>query len=144
MVKNLKNEALKAKVDPKRLVFANSLPHDKHLSRIKLADIALDTFTYNGHTTTSDCLYAGVPVITLKGNHFASRVSASLLTAVGLPKLITHTQKEYEDLTISLAKNPKRLASIHESIFLNRDSSVLFNTELFVKNLEGLYLKIYE
>jgi len=144
MVKNLKDEAIKHKVDPKRLIFSASLPHNKHLARLSLADLSLDTFTYNGHTTTSDCLWAGVPVITLKGNHFASRVSASLLTAIGLPELITHSVKEYEKLAIDLANNPKRLAAIHESLILNRESYPLFNTKLFVKNLEELYKKLWQ
>jgi len=142
MVRNLKKEALKARVDPARLVFGDNLPNEKHLARLRLADLALDTFVYNGHTTTSDCLWAGVPVITLKGKHFASRVSASLLTAIGLPELITHSQKEYESLAIELATNPKKLGAIHESLILNRESCPLFDTKLFVKNLEELYKEI--
>ena len=142
MVRNLKKEALKARVDPARLVFSTSLPNDRHLARLGLSDLALDTFVYNGHTTTSDSLWAGVPVITLKGNHFASRVSASLLTAVGLPELITHSQKEYENLAIELATNPKKLAAIHKSLILNRESYPLFDTQLFVKNLEELHKKL--
>jgi len=144
MVRNLKKEALKARVDPARLVFSTSLPNDRHLARLGLSDLALDTFVYNGHTTTSDSLWAGVPVITLKGNHFASRVSASLLTAVGLPELITHSQKEYENLAIELATNPKKLAAIHKSLILNRESYPLFDTQLFVKNLEELYKKLWQ
>ena len=143
MVRNLKKEALKARVDPARLVFGGNLPNDKHLARLRLADLALDTFVYNGHTTTSDCLWAGVPVVTLKGNHFASRVSASLLTAMGLFELITHSPKEYEKLAISLANNPKKLANIHESLILNRESCALFDTQKFVKNLEKAYQFIW-
>jgi protein O-GlcNAc transferase len=77
-----------AGVIEERLVFAESLPKDEHLARIKLADLALDTRIVNGHTTTSDCLWVDLPVVTVKGNHFASRVSASLITAVGLPELV--------------------------------------------------------
>ena len=141
---NLKKEAKKAGVDPNRLIFAGNLPKEEHLARIKLADLALDTFTYNGHTTTSDCLWAGVPVITLKGNHFASRVSASLLMVAGLPELITHSQKEYEDLAIELATNPKKLAAIHESLILNRESCPLFDTQKFTHDIEAGYKKIYQ
>lgn len=141
---NLIKEVKKRGIDTKRIFFATSLPKDEHLKRIKFANIALDTFTYNGHTTTSDCLWAGVPVVTLKGKHFASRVSASLLTAVGLPELITHSQKEYEDLAIELATNPKKLASVRKSLEANRLTKPLFDTKLFVKNLEKLYIKVYE
>lgn len=141
---NLKKEAKKRGMDPKRLVFSGRLTKDKHLARLALADLALDTFTCNGHTTTSDCLWAGVPVVTKIGKHFASRVSASLLTAVGLPKLITETPAEYERLILSLAKNPKKLAAIRESLILNRKSCPLFDTERFTRNLENAYEKIWK
>jgi len=140
---NLRKAASIADLRPARLIFAGNLPKDEHLARIKLADIALDTFTYNGHTTTSDCLWAGVPVVTLIGNHFASRVSASLLTAVGLPELITHSVKEYESLAISLALNPQKLDAIRCTLYANRLTKPLFNTKLFVKSLEDAYLKIW-
>jgi len=141
---NLRQAARLAGLRSARLVFAGNLPKDEHLARIKLANIALDTFIYNGHTTTSDCLWAGVPVITLKGNHFASRVSASLLTAIGLPELITHSVSEYEKLAIDLATNPKKLLSIRYSLLSNRLTHPLFNTELFVKNLEDAYVKMIQ
>lgn len=142
--KNLKNEAKKAGINPERIIFADYIENSLHLARIKLSDLALDTFIYNGHTTTSDSLWAGVPVVTLQGNHFASRVASSILTAAGLPELITHSQKEYEDLAIELATNPKKLATIHKSLILNRESCALFDTQKFVKNLEKLYLDMYE
>ena len=142
--KNLKKEAKIKGVNPDRLIFAPFIAAESHLARIKLSDLALDTFTYNGHTTTSDSLWAGVPVVTLQGKHFASRVASSILTAAGLPELVTHTQKEYESLAIELATNPKKLAAIHKSLIMNRGSCPLFNTQLFVKNLEKLYLDIYE
>lgn len=141
---NLRKATSLAGSNPAMLVFAGNLPKDEHLARIRLADIALDTFTYNGHTTTSDCLWAGVPVITLKGNHFASRVSASLLTAIGLPELITRSVKEYEKLAIDLATNLKKLTAIRESLIMNRESYPLFNTQLFVKNLEDAYVKMIQ
>ncbi len=141
---NLKKEAKKAGLNPARLIFADNLPKEQHLARIKLADLALDTFTYNGHTTTSDCLWAGVPVVTLRGNHFASRVSASLLTAVNLPELITNSVSEYEKLAIDLATNPKKLLSIHYSLLSKRLSEPLFNTQKFTRDLEKGYKKIYQ
>ena len=141
---NLKKEAKKAGINPNRLIFATYLENSRHLARIKLSDLALDTFTYNGHTTTSDSLWAGVPVVTLQGKHFASRVASSILTAAGLPELITHSQKEYEDLAISLALNPQKLNAIRYSLLSNRLTCPLFDTQLFFKNLEKLYLDIYE
>jgi len=141
---NLKKEAKKAGLNPARLIFADNLPKEQHLARIKLADLALDTFTYNGHTTTSDCLWAGVPVVTLRGNHFASRVSASLLTAVNLPELITNSVSEYEKLAIDLATNPKKLLSIRSSLLSKRLSEPLFNTQKFTRDLEKGYKKIYQ
>ena len=140
---NLKKEVRKRGVDAGRIFFANPLPKDEHLKRIALADIALDTFTYNGHTTTSDCLWAGVPVITLKGNHFASRVSASLLTAMGMNYLITNSKIEYERLAIELATNPKKLFSIHYSLLSKRLSEPLFDTQRFTSDLEKIYAKLY-
>ena len=127
-----------------RLIFATYIENSRHLARIKLSDLALDTFTYNGHTTTSDSLWAGVPVVTLQGKHFASRVASSILTAAGLPELITHSQKEYENLAIELATNPKKLAAIHKSLILNHESCPLFDTQKFVKNLENLYLNMWK
>jgi len=141
---NLRKAASIAGLNLARLVFAGNLPKDEHLARIRLAGIALDTFTYNGHTTTSDCLWAGVPVITLKGNHFASRVSASLLTAIGLPELITNSVAEYEHLAIDLALNPQKLLSIRHSLDAKRLTAPLFNTKLFVKNLEDAYVKMIQ
>jgi len=140
---NLQKETKKRGVDAGRIFFANPLPKDEHLKRIALADIALDTFTYNGHTTTSDCLWAGVPVITLKGNHFASRVSASLLTAMWMNYLITNSKIEYERLAIELATNPKKLAAIHKSLIMNRESCALFDTQRFTSDLEKIYAKLY-
>lgn len=137
--RNLKKEAAKRGMDPKRLIFSDRLTKEKHLARLGLADLALDTFTCNGHTTTSDSLWAGVPVITLQGKHFASRVSASLLTAIGLPELITKTPKEYEALALSLVRNPKKLNAIRYSLIANRLKEPLFDTERFTRNLETAY-----
>lgn len=141
---NLKNSAKEAGVDPSRLIFAEKLPSTSHLARIGVSDLGLDPLICNGHTTTSDSLWSGVPVITLEGKHFASRVSASLLTAVGLPELITHSAKEYERLAVELALNPKKLSAIRKSLILNRKSSALFDTQRFVKDLEKAYLAMWQ
>jgi len=144
-VENLKKEAQKQGIDEQRLVFAERMPLlSEHLARHHQADLFLDTFPYNAHTTTSDALWAGLPVLTLMGQSFASRVAASLLNAIGLPELITNTQEEYEALAIELAMNPKKLATIKEKIRVNRLTTPLFNTPLFTKNIEAAYLRMYE
>lgn len=140
--KNLKKEAKERGINPNRIVFAPKMPKDKHLKRLTLADLELDTFTYNGHTTTSDCLWAGVPVLTLQGNHFASRVSASLLTRMELPELITFSMDEYKKLAIDLATHPTKLRSIRRKLAKKRLTSSLFDARKFTKNLEKLYTKI--
>lgn len=140
---NLSREAEARGVKSDRLVFAEKLPKGEHLARLRLADLVLDTRIYNGHTTTSDALWAGVPVITLQGGHFASRVSASLLTAIGLPELITHSLDEYEALSVQLAGHPKKLRSIRQKLAGNRLTEPLFDTPRFVRNLEKAYREMW-
>jgi predicted O-linked N-acetylglucosamine transferase (SPINDLY family) len=139
---NLKEEAEKQGVAPDRLVFAERLPLPEHLARHRQADLFLDTFPCNAHTTTSDALWAGLPVLTLMGGSFASRVAASLLNAIGLPELITSTQEEYEALAIELALNPKKLADVKLKLANNCLTAPLFDTPLFTKNLEAAYFKM--
>jgi len=141
---NLKAEAKKAGFDPQRLIFAAHIENSLHLARLKLSNLGLDTFTYNGHTTTSDSLWAGVPVVTLQGNHFASRVASSILTAAGLPELITHSQKEYENLAIELATNPQKLNPIRSKLLSNRLTCPLFDTQRFTRNLEKAYQQMWQ
>jgi protein O-GlcNAc transferase len=141
---NLKREAEARGVKSERLIFAKSLPKDEHLSRLKLADLALDTRIVNGHTTTSDALWAGIPVITLQGNHFASRVSSSILAAIGIPELITRTLAEYEALAVRLALDAFKLKEIRQKIGRNRISAPLFDTPRFVRNLETAYKEMWK
>jgi predicted O-linked N-acetylglucosamine transferase (SPINDLY family) len=141
---NLKKEAEKQGITTDRLIFAERLPIQEHLARHRYADLFLDTFPYNAHTTTSDALWTGLPVLTLMGNSFASRVAASLLNAIGLPELITNNQEEYETLAIELAKSPEKLASIKQKLVNNRLTTPLFDTPLFTKNLESAFKKMYE
>jgi predicted O-linked N-acetylglucosamine transferase (SPINDLY family) len=143
-VENLKKEAKKRVIAADRLVFAERMPLPDHLARHRLADLFLDTFPYNAHTTTSDALWAGLPVLTLIGQSFASRVAASLLNAIGLPELITSTQEEYEALAIELALNSKKLADIKLKLAKNRLTTPLFDTPLFTKNLEAAFIEMYE
>jgi len=116
----------------------------EHLARHRLADLFLDTLPYNAHTTASDALWAGVPVLTRKGKSFAARVAASLLNAIGLPELVTGTQEQYESLAIELAGNPGRLQDIKVRLEQNRLTAPLFNTDLYTRNLEAAYTAMYE
>jgi predicted O-linked N-acetylglucosamine transferase (SPINDLY family) len=132
-------------IDSKRVIFAQRLESmTDHLARFTLADLFLDTHPYNAHTTAVDSLKAGVPVLTLIGQSFASRVAASLLNAIGLPELIASTQEEYEALAIGLALNSKKLADIKLKLAKNRLNAPLFDTSLFAKNLETAYIRMYE
>jgi predicted O-linked N-acetylglucosamine transferase (SPINDLY family) len=140
---NLIKEAAARGIDSCRLVFAERLPISEHLARHDLADLFLDTLPYNAHTTCSDALWAGLPVLTLMGHTFPGRVSSSLLSAMGLSELVTHTQEEYEALAIGLAKNPLKLSDIKWKLANNRLSAPLFNTPLFAKNLENAYIEMH-
>jgi predicted O-linked N-acetylglucosamine transferase (SPINDLY family) len=144
VVENLKKEAQHQGIDVSRLVFAERVPLAEHLARHSRADLFLDTFPYGAHTTTSDALWAGLPVLTMMGQSFTSRVAASLLGAIELPELITNTQEEYEALAIELAKNPKKLADIKLKLANNRLTAPLFDTPLFTQNLEAAYIKMIE
>ena len=141
---NLKKEAEKQGIAADRVVFAERFPLPEHLARHRQADLFLDTFPYNAHTTASDALWSGLPVLTVMGQSFASRVAASLLNAIGLPELITSTQEEYEALAIDLALNPNKLTNIKNKLAFNRLTTPLFDTPLFTQNLETAYIKMYE
>ena len=138
---NLHEEARAKGVDASRIIFADSLPHSEHLARHKHADLFLDTFNYNAHTTASDALWAGLPIVSMAGQQFAARVSASLLRAVGLPELITETEDEYEALIFELATNQEKLAGIKDKLMKKRLTSPLFDTEQYTRDFEqGLKL----
>ena len=141
---NLKKEAMKYGVDENRLIFAPHMPVEEHLNRICFADLFLDTLPYNAHTTSSDALRVGVPVLTCLGESFASRVAGSLLNAVNLPELITNTPEEYEGLAIELATNPDKLNAIKDKLKSNLSTAPLFDTKRFTKNIESAYTQMYE
>ena len=142
--KNLKKEAIKRGVSADRLIFAKRLPQAEHLARHKHADLFLDTFNYNAHTTTSDALWAGLPVVTKLGQGFASRVAGSLLNAIGLPEFITKTEEEYEALILELATHPTRLLQVKRKLARNRLTQPLFDTINYTKHLESGYLQAYQ
>jgi predicted O-linked N-acetylglucosamine transferase (SPINDLY family) len=141
---NLRREAHTHGIAPERLIFAGGLPKPQHLRRLQLADISLDTRIYNGHTTTSDALWAGVPVVTLMGRHFASRVSASCLGAIGMPELVTHTLAEYEDLAVRLATDRAQRDAVKAKLAQNRNRQPLFDTRRFTRHLERAYIEAWQ
>jgi len=141
---NLGKRAEHAGVDPRRLIFAASLPVAEHLNRLRSANLFLDTFPYTAHTTASDALRMGLPVVTRLGQSFASRVAASLLKAVGLPELITTTPQEYEALAVTLATRPEQLAALKQRLSDNLPTCALFDSERFTRHLESAYVAMYE
>ncbi|MBF0159882.1 MAG: tetratricopeptide repeat protein [Magnetococcales bacterium] len=136
---NLRREAAERGVDPQRLVFAPSMPKEQHLARHRWADLFLDTLYYNAHTTASDALWAGVPVLTCPGHTFASRVSVSLLQAIGLQDegLIVADLDQYRQRALQLATHPDQLAAIRQKLQRNRLTHPLFDTDLFVRDFEA-------
>ena len=141
---NLRKEAEIRGVHPERLIFAKRTPSSHHLARHRLADLFLDTLPYNAHTTANDALWAGLPVLTQIGETFAGRVAASLLTAIGLPELITSTPQEYEGLAIELATNPDKLAHIKRKLAGNRLTKPLFDIQRYTRHIEAAYTAMYE
>ncbi len=133
---NLRREAANRGIAPERIVFAEKVPHHTHLARQKHADLFVDTFIYNAHTTASDALWAGLPLVTRAGEQFAARVAASLLTAIGLPELITTTEVEYEALIVALALDRDRLAAIRAKLARNRLTTPLFDTAGYTRDFE--------
>jgi protein O-GlcNAc transferase len=140
---NLKRQAAVHGIDPRRLVFAVRESKEVHLSRLQLADLALDTRVVNGAATTSDALWTGVPVLTLQGRHFASRMSASILSAVGLETMITYRQQDYEKRAVELALRPHKLRAIRRRLEQNQLQAPLFNTQAFVENLQAAFVEMW-
>jgi predicted O-linked N-acetylglucosamine transferase (SPINDLY family) len=143
-LKKLRKEAVRRGIDPNRLIFAEKLPKSVHLDRLGPTDLGLDTRSVNGAATTSDTLWVGVPALTLHGSHFVSKMSSSILAAVGLPELITHSLKSYEDLAVELATDPVRMRAIKDRLEKNRLTEPLFDTKRFVRNLENAYEQMWQ
>jgi len=141
---NLRQEAHRRGVASDRLIFAPRIPLPGHLARHRAADLFLDTLPYNAHTTASDALWAGVPLITCVGDTFAGRVAASLLRAIRLPELIARTPADYEALAGELATNPAKLREIRERLARNRLTQPLFDIASYTKALERAYATMYE
>ncbi|MCG3771255.1 MAG: TPR repeat-containing protein YrrB [Nitrosomonadaceae bacterium] len=143
-VVNLRKEAEKRGLDPQRLVFAKRMQLPEYLASYQIADLFLDTLPYNAGATASDALWAGLPVITCIGESFASRMAASLLTAINLPELITNTRAEYGILAIELATNRVKHQNIKNKLAANRLTTPLFDTPLFTRHIEDAYTEMYE
>jgi predicted O-linked N-acetylglucosamine transferase (SPINDLY family) len=142
--RNLFRETVARGIDPSRLIFAAKEPLARHLARLQAADLFLDTFPYNAHTTASDALWAGLPVITWAGNTFASRVAASLLNAVGLPELVCGSMDEYATLALRLATAPRELAALRDKLWRNRPTAPLFDTPAFTRDIEAAYRTMWQ
>ena len=141
---NLTTEIEKRGVEPKRLIFADTMDRSSYLARYRVADLFLDTHPYNAGTTASDALKMGLPLLTLKGQSFNSREAASILNSVNLPELITRSLEEYEALAIELATNPDKLKAIKDKLASNLSTAPLYDTKLFTKNIESAYTQMYE
>lgn len=137
--RNLKGECAKRGVDPDRLVIAPRASHRDYLQRLTLADLFLDTFTYTAHGTASDALWAGVPLVTMTGEGFPSRVATTLLCAAGLSELATDNERNYAELALALARDPARLAAIRARLAASRTSAPLFDSEQFAKDMEQAF-----
>jgi len=135
----LRGQAAVRGIDPARLVFAPKCPLPEHLGRMRRADLALDCFPYTSHTTGSDALWAGVPLLALNGDTFASRVSGSLLRAVGLPELVTHSLDEYLALAVRLGRESSLLGAYRARLAQNRMTAPLFDSARFTRHLEAAY-----
>jgi len=143
--RNLRAAAKARGIDPGRLVFAKRLPLlAEHLARCRVANLFIDTWPYNAHATACDALWAGLPLLTRPGRSFASRVAASLLRAIGLPELITHSNRDYEELAVALAQDTGRLKSLRDRLAVNRLTHPLFDCKRFTLNLESAYQQVAE
>jgi protein O-GlcNAc transferase len=142
--RNLKWEAAARGIDPARLVFAPRVSPADHLARHRLADLFLDTLPFNAHVTASDALWAGLPLVTCRGEAFAGRVAASVLTAAGLPELITTNLDDYERLALQLARAPEMLSRIRRKLQASRQTCPLFDTARFRRHLETAYQTMWE
>jgi predicted O-linked N-acetylglucosamine transferase (SPINDLY family) len=143
VARNLRREAEHRRIDPARLVFAPRAPLPEHLARHRHADLFLDTLPCNAHTTASDALWAGLPVLTCAGSTFAGRVAASLLAAAGLPELVAASLVDYERAALALARDPDRLAALRERLARNRETSALFDLPRLTAQLEAAYVRMW-
>jgi predicted O-linked N-acetylglucosamine transferase (SPINDLY family) len=144
IIKNLKLEADKFKINSDRIIFANRLESSENLASYKLADLFLDTFPYNAHVTGCDALYSGLPILTLCGESFASRVGASLLNTLNMNELIAYSETEYVNKAYNLSINKKKITELKQELSNPLTISKLFNSNLYVEKIETAYIEILE
>ena len=142
--KNLKSELKKKDIEPERIIFSDKLHISEHLARIKYADLFLDTFPYNAHTSCSDSIWAGLPVLTLEGDSFQSRVASSLLKTSGLNDLVAKNKDEYVEKAVRIARNKEHLNYLKNKLINSRESNPLFDNKSFANNIEKAYSIILE
>jgi predicted O-linked N-acetylglucosamine transferase (SPINDLY family) len=136
-------EAKKRNLDPKRIIFAERTENiEDHLARLELADIYLDTFPYNAHSTTYDNIRAGLPMVTMMGNSFASRVAASIYSSINMNELIAKDKNEYEKIAVELGTNKEKLTNLKNKIKTKTKECISINSIELTKNLENVYIKI--
>jgi predicted O-linked N-acetylglucosamine transferase (SPINDLY family) len=135
----LRIEAAKHVIEPARLIPVPRTDPLTHVSRGALADLFLDTFVCNAHTTASDALWSGLPVLTYPGETFASRVAASIVSAAGLAELVCSSADDYEETAVALAQDPERLAALRQRLMETRETCPLFDTAALVRDLEATY-----
>ena len=141
---NLRLEAQNRGVAGHRLVFARRAPLDDHLARHCLADLSLDTLPCSAHTTASDALWAGLPMLTQVGSTFAGRVASSVLSAMDLPELITRTAEEFENVAVALAENPAKLKELKQKVHANRFVAPLFDAKKYAHHLGHIFRTMRE
>ncbi|HEX7821238.1 MAG TPA: tetratricopeptide repeat protein [Sphingobium sp.] len=141
---NLQKEAAARGIDLERIIFADRMSHADHLARHRHADLFLDTFVYNAHTTASDALWGGLPVLTLAGDQFAARVGASLLTAIDMPDMVTTTAEDYETRALDLARSPEKIAALKERLAANRLAAALYDTVSHTRHMEAAYAAAHQ
>ena len=134
----------KKNIDTKKIIFSDKLPISEHLARIKYADLFLDTFPYNAHTSCSDSIWAGLPLLTIEGNSFQSRVASSLLRTSGLEELVTKNEKEYIEKAVYIAKNKDYLDNLKNKLINSRNTNPLFDNQTFIKDMEKAYSIVLE
>jgi predicted O-linked N-acetylglucosamine transferase (SPINDLY family) len=139
---NIKREGEKRGIDRTRIIMANSVPASAHLARLACADLFLDTTPYNAHATCSDALWMGVPVITCAGETFPSRVAGSLLNTMGVPELVTYSLDEYYQLAYILATDRNKREELKETIRVNRETSMLYDSAMITRGLEDIYIRM--
>jgi len=140
---NLKLEASKAGIDSNRIIFSDPFPADQHILIKSMAHLFLDTLNFGGHSSVADILWAGVPIITYPDRKFSSRVGASLVTALGCPEMIVTSLTDYEDKAVTLATNKAAYTSLRSKLWRNRLTEPLFNTRLWVTNLEKALERVH-